>query len=127
MNVVAQVFAVVTGLVHLWAFVMESLVFGQPRAHRIFLVRTEDVPKIRLWAFNQGFYNLFFAAGAIGGVAILHAGDETVGRTLVLFTCASMFLAGIVLFVSDPRTARLSGALGQGVPPLIVLIADRVS
>jgi putative membrane protein len=87
---------------------------------------TEDVPKVRLWAFNQGFYNLFFAAGAIGGVIALHTGNETIGRTLVLFTCASMFLAGIVLFVSDPRKARLGGVFGQALPPLIVLIAAQL-
>lgn len=101
---------------------MESLTFQT--SHRVFKVPTEDFSKVRLWAFNQGFYNLFFAAGAIGGVIALNTGSETVGRTLVLFTCGSMFLAGIVLFVSDPRKQRLSGALGQGVPPLIVLIAS---
>jgi hypothetical protein len=41
----------------------------------------------------------------------------------VLFACGSMFLAGSVLYVSDPRKARLSGALGQALPPLIALIA----
>jgi putative membrane protein len=123
MNLVTQIFAVITGLVHLWAFVMESLLFRQPKVHRIFLVRTEDVPVVRLWAFNQGFYNLFFAAAAIGGVITLHAGDVTVGRTLVLFACGSMFLAGIVLYVSDPRKARLGGVFGQALPPLIALVA----
>ncbi len=126
MNVVAQIFAVVTGLIHLWAFVMESLLFRFPTVHRLFLVRTDDVPAVKLWAFNQGFYNLFFAAAAIGGVVLLHMGDETVGTTLVLFACASMFLASIVLFVSDPRKARLGGVLGQGLPPLIVLLATQV-
>jgi putative membrane protein len=123
MNAVAQVFAVITGLVHLWAFLMESVLFRRPAVHRVFLVRSEEVPAVRLWAFNQGFYNLFFAAGAIGGVVVLHTGDVDVGRTLVLFTCGSMFLAGIVLFVSDPRRARLGGVFGQALPPLIALIA----
>jgi putative membrane protein len=122
-NAVAQIFAVITGLVHVWAFVMESLLFRRPAVHRIFLVRTEDEPTVRLWAFNQGFYNLFFAAAAIGGVILLHTGDVTAGRTLVLFACGSMFLASIVLFVSDPRKVRLRGSIGQGLAPLIVLLA----
>jgi len=123
-NAVAQIFAVITGLVHLAAFVMESLVFR--RAHRVFQVRDEHVPAVRMWAFNQGFYNLYFAAAAIIGVILLHTGDVTVGKTLVLFACGSMFLAGVVLFVSDPRRERLSGAIGQGLAPLVVLLASTV-
>ncbi|MGH8826646.1 MAG: DUF1304 domain-containing protein, partial [Jiangellaceae bacterium] len=74
---------------------------------------------VRLWAFNQGFYNLFLAVGAIGGVVILNVGDETVGRTLTLFCCACMAAAGLVLFASERRLWR--SALAQSVPPLIVL------
>ena len=42
--------------------------------------------------------------------------------------CLFMFLSGIVLYIADrmalsrPR-ARVSGALGQSLPPLVALIA----
>jgi putative membrane protein len=74
-----------------------------------------------LWAFNQGFYNLFLAAGAIGGVIAAHAGHPTAGRALTLYACGFMAAAGAVLAVSDRRLWR--GALGQAVPPLIALVA----
>jgi putative membrane protein len=94
--------------------------------HRLFGVRAGDVPTVRVWAFNQGFYNLFLAAGAIGGLIALHTGQVSVGRTLVLFTCASMFLAGVVLFLSSPRNPKLGAVLGQAGPPLVVLLAASI-
>jgi len=121
MNAVTQIFAIVAGLFHVVAFVMESLLFRRPQVQRVMLGRTNVEPGVFLWAFNQGFYNLFVAAGAIGGVIAYHAGQTTAGRAVVLYACAFMAAAGVVLFVSDRRLWR--GALGQAGPPLIALVA----
>jgi putative membrane protein len=57
------------------------------------------------------------------------SGNEAVGRALVTYLCLFAFLAGIALFASDrlamsrPRGKGVGGALAQGVPPLIALIA----
>ena len=122
MNAVAQIFAVVAGLGHVGIWIMESLLFQRPAVYRIFRVRPEHVPVVQLWAFNQGWYNVFLGAGAIGGVVTLHVGDETVGRTLVLFCCACMVGAGLVLYISERRMWR--GAMAQAGPPLVVLVAS---
>lgn len=121
MNAVTQIFAVITGIVHVYAFVMESLLWRNPKAQRMFLGREESSPAVRLWAFNQGFYNLFFAIGAIGGVIAYRAGAESGGTAVALFSCASMVGAGLVLIVSDRRLWR--GGVGQASAPLIALIA----
>jgi len=121
MNAVAQIFAVLAGLFHIVVFVMESLLFRRPQIYRRFLVRPEHVPVVGLWAINQGVYNLFLAAGALIGVVVLHVGNATVGRTLVLYACACMVVAGIVLFGSERRLWR--SALMQAIPPLLVLLA----
>jgi putative membrane protein len=121
MNLVTQIFALVGGLVHVWAFVMESLLFRRPQIQRIFLGHAEVAPGVYLWAFNQGFYNLFVAAGAFAGVMFYHAGNPTAGRALTLYACAFMAAAGAVLAVSDRKLWR--GALGQSIPPLIALLA----
>lgn len=121
MALVAQIFAVVAALGHLAAFLMESFLFDRPGVQRMLLRQAEPSPGVRLWAFNQGFYNLFVAAGAIIGVIVWASGDDTVGRTLVIYTCAFMTAAGVVLFVSDRRL--WTGMLGQSVPPLIALLA----
>jgi putative membrane protein len=95
----------------------------------VFHIASADLPAIRLWSFNVGFYNLFLAAAPVAGVIALHAGDQAVGRALVIYGCSFMVLAGIVLAVSDrmglgrARGTGLSGALGQGVPPMIALVA----
>ncbi len=121
MSAVTQVFAILAGLFHVWAFVIESLLFRRPRAQRILLGHDNVDPGVFVWAFNQGFYNLFVAAGAIGGVIAYHAGQATAGRALTLYACAFMVGAGVVLVVSDRKLWR--GALGQAVPPLIALAA----
>ncbi|WP_420752702.1 DUF1304 domain-containing protein [Rhodococcus sp. O3] len=130
MIVVAQVAALIAAAVHLLAFAWESILFLRPGVHLdVFRVPTEDVPPVRMWAFNVGFYNLFLGSGAIVGVALWWAGQDTPGRTLVIYTCAFMFLAGIALFASDrmamsrPRGAGVVGSLCQTVPSLVALLA----
>jgi putative membrane protein len=120
MSAVTQIFAVLAGLVHVAAFVMESLLFRRPAVQRLFLGHDRVEPGVYLWAFNQGFYNLFVAAGAIGGVIAYHLADATVGKALTLYACAFMVGAGVVLYVSDRRLWR--GAVGQAGPPLIALL-----
>ena len=67
MNVVAQIAVVLVSLVHVLIFAMESVLFTRVQVYRRFRTRAEDVATVRQWAFNQGWYNLFLAAGAIGG------------------------------------------------------------
>ena len=130
MTIVVWSFALLAGLLHVVVFAWEALLFPRPGVHqRIFATPSADVPAIRLWAFGVGFYNLSLACGVIAGVIVWAAGEETVGRTLVLYTCLFMFLSGIVLFVADrmelsrPRGTGVSGALAQSGPPLVALVA----
>jgi len=118
-NVVAQIAALVAGLVHVMIFVMESVLFGRARVHGRFGVRAGDLAAVRPWAFNQGFYNLFLAVGALVGLVMVWAGSDTAGRALVVFACASMVGAAIVLLATNVRMARAAAV--QGVAPLIAL------
>src|SRR5262245_62036712 len=121
MNALTQVFAIIGALFHVSAFVMESLLFRRPQVQRLMLGRANVEPGVFLWAFNQGFYNRFVPAGAIGGVIAYHSGQISAGRALTIYACAFMVAAGVVLVVSDRRLWR--GALGQAVPPLVALAA----
>jgi putative membrane protein len=124
MNVVAQVFTIIAVLFHVMAFVLESFLFGRPDVQTFMLGRPEPAPGVRLWAFNQGFYNLFLAAGPVAGLIDYHAGNVDVGRALVIYGCAFMAACGVVLFVSNRKLWR--SMIGQSGPPLIALIATLV-
>ena len=122
MPIVAQVFALLAAAIHVWFFVLESLLFARPGvATRFGLTTPDQVEAVRPMAFNQGFYNLFLAIGIAAGVAQIAGGAEVAGRSIVLFACLCMVWAGIVLLVTSPRRAR--AALLQLVPPLIAIAA----
>ena len=121
MNLVTQIFAIVAALFHIGAFVMESILFRRPAVQTVFVGAGEATPALRLFAFNQGFYNLFLAAGPVAGLIAAGTGHESAGRALVVYSCAFMAACGVVLAVSSPRLWR--AAVGQSGPPLIALIA----
>jgi putative membrane protein len=120
MNPASQSFALLAAALHVLIFCMESLWFMRPAVHRRFgAATTADAEARRLFAFNQGFYNLFLAVGVLAGLGALHAGgNPAVGQTLVLSGCASMFAAGVVLFLSAGRR-MLRPATMQGAFPLL--------
>ena len=74
MVILASVFAVLAALLHVLFFAYESLLFERPEVHARFRTRTQDVPAVKPWAYNQGFYNLFLAIGALVGVVLALAG-----------------------------------------------------
>src|ERR1044071_9067901 len=99
MTTVALVFASLAGLLHIYIWTMESLTWRKPATWKRFGVANQEEAEVqRLFAYNQGFYNLFLAAMALLGVAHV-AGTEyvTVGWTLIVAATASMFGAAVVL------------------------------
>jgi len=122
MGVIGLVAAIVAALIHLWFFVLESLWFMRPTVYRRFGIETEaDATVVRSFAFNQGFYNLFLAAGVAIGTALVASRDPIAGRAILLFACGSMIAAGVVLYLHNPRFLRAAAI--QAVPPLIAVVA----
>ena len=120
MLIAVQILAALAGLLHVYIWVMESLRFSDPKVHHgVFRVETEHVERVRSWAFNQGWYNLFLAIGALAGVAVVRS-EAAVGWTLIVFTCASMLGAALVLALKDRSMA--SSALKQGLFPALALL-----
>ncbi|MFN2333752.1 MAG: DUF1304 domain-containing protein [Wenzhouxiangellaceae bacterium] len=123
MSIAGQVFAFLAAALHVLIFCLESLWFMQPRVHKRFGAATPaDAEARRLFAFNQGFYNLFLAIGIMLGLGLLLVGGNSfVGQTLVLFSCACMVGAGVVLFLSAGRQ-MLRAAIIQVIFPLLAWI-----
>jgi putative membrane protein len=120
--VIAQLFAVVAALIHIWFFVMESVLWRRPSVWARFRIGSQaDAATIAPMALNQGFYNLFLALGVLGGVWLARtSGDGAVGQAVALFACACMAGAGVVLVLSDRRF--LPAALIQAVPPALAIL-----
>lgn len=124
MNPASQLFALLAALLHVAIFGMESVWFMRSAVYRRFGARTPaDAEARRLFAFNQGFYNLFLAFGVIAGLVLLHVcGSAVVARTLALFGCACMLAAALVLWLSAGR-AMWRAAVMQGMFPLLAWTA----
>lgn len=121
---VGVVLATAAAMLHLLFFVLESVLFRRPAGRRLFGVRAEhDSPPLRLFAVNQGVYNLALAIVVLVGVGLLVADATSVaGLAVVVAGCSVMVTAGIALAVTAPRR-MLGAALAQALPPLLAIVA----
>ena len=120
--VAGSVFAILAALIHVVIFTFESVNWARPAVWKRFGVATQqDAETLRPMAYNQGFYNLFLAVGAVVGV-LLMLGDDTrqAGYAVALFAVLSMLAAASVLIISNPKLAR--AAVTQGAFPLIAVV-----
>lgn len=120
MSTVALVLAGLAGLLHVYFFVLESVVF-RTRGRKVFGVPEADVETVAFSMYNQGFYNLFLGIGVLVGVIGSWRGWDPQGSTLVVYGCLFMIGAALVLVIARPAMAR--GAAIQGVLPLLALVA----
>jgi putative membrane protein len=122
MHTIAIVAAAIAALIHVYFFVLESLWFMRPAVWvRFGIDSDEDAAVTRSFAYNQGFYNLFLAAGVVLAFALVAIGDPVSGRAIALFSCGSMMAAGVVLFLHNRRF--LFAAAIQSVPPFVAIVA----
>jgi len=98
---------------------MESLWWTTPGVRARFRQSPEQANATKLFAFNQGFYNLFLAIGTFAGLGLVLTGHPRVGWTLVYWNCLFMLGAAVVLAGSAPGMRR--GAFIQGAAPLLFL------
>ena len=125
--VVTLVTAALAAVLHVYIFVMESVLWTTPRVRATFgITSDQQARQTKQLAFNQGFYNLFLAViVAVGCVVVVTgAGDPVriaVGVALIVAGTGSMLAAALVLVLSDRRKVRAAAA--QGILPLTTLIA----
>lgn len=120
MSSLAQIFAVIAALIHVLFFVMESIIFSRPEVWTRFGLKSQaDADILKPMALNQGFYNLFLALGVLVGVALVRTGAVTSGVAAVVFGCACMVLAALVLVSSNRHF--FTASLVQGLLPLLAI------
>jgi putative membrane protein len=110
--------AFLVALIHVYIFVLESFLWTKPRGLKVFRMDAAKAEATRVLAFNQGFYNLFLAAGLGWG---LSSGAELFPRTA--FFLIVVAAAGIVGGLSVARNILLV----QTVPALLALVALTVA
>ncbi|WP_024366041.1 DUF1304 domain-containing protein [Arthrobacter sp. TB 26] len=121
MILASLVFALLAALLHVYIFTMESITWTRPATWKRFSITSQaDADTTRPLAYNQGFYNLFLAAGALAGTGAIALGHPAVGWTLVFSSCGSMLLASIVLALSGRKYLR--AAATQGATPLLAVV-----
>lgn len=116
----AYIFIALSILVHIYIFCMESLLWGRPRTNKAFGMSPEMAESNKLFAFNQGFYNLFLAIAGLNGLGLLLGGFGDAGLALIAYSTLSMVGAALVLIYSQRKF--IVPALIQGLPPLLGLL-----
>lgn len=125
MTVAALVFASLAALLHVYIWSMESITWRQPGTWRRFGLTTQaEADANAVFAYNQGFYNLFLAIGTGLGVVVA-ARDCAWGWPLLFFGTGCMVGAAVILATSG--RAYLRGALMQGTFPLLAIIVGSLA
>lgn len=112
--------ALFSAFLHIYIFVMESILWGTPRVNKSFGVSAEEAVIMKPFAFNQGFYNLFLSIAIIIGLILIYSQAKPQGAYLVDYAMLSILGAGIVLITSNSQL--WIPATLQGLPPIIYFI-----
>ncbi|MEJ7634362.1 DUF1304 domain-containing protein [Aeromicrobium sp.] len=129
MTALALVSAGVAALLHLLFFKLESLDWKKPKTWKTFGLESQaEADTTAALAFNQGFYNLFLAVETIVGIVLVAASDtrDTIGWTLIVFACASMLAAAVVLVSSGGKPFARAAAI-QGLPAVVAVISGLIA
>ena len=115
-----NIIAILAALIHVYIFVLESVLWTKPKTRKIFRQSEEAAQLTKPLALNQGFYNLFLSIAIAIGIYL-----QAPGRILIDYAMASMLAAAIVLISSNRKMLR--GALIQGLLPLIYFLIRLLS
>lgn len=105
------------GLLHIGFFVFESILFQNPKMAKRLRMSEHEHRAVKLWAYNQGFYNLALGLGTFVGLYFVLKFQVIIAGTILSFCGFTMVMAGVVLWFSAPDWRK--SALVQAIPPLL--------
>lgn len=111
MGLAATIFTLISAVEHVSFFVLEAVLWKKPRGLATFRMDAAKAEATAQLAVNQGFYNLFLAAGLFWSAV---SPDPTLRLYTLLFVIAAAIVGGI--------TVNMRILVLQGVPALIALV-----
>lgn len=121
MLLLAKIFIAITALLHCFFFKLESIDFMKPEVLKKFRLSQESAVPVKIWALNQGFYNLFLALALIYSLYLIQSGNLLIGKAIAQIILLIITGAGIVLLVSSPESKL--AAMIQALPAFIGFLA----
>lgn len=120
MKIITNIFILITAILHILFFKLESIDFMKPDVLKRFGLTEESAEFVKVWAFNQGFYNLFLAIGLLYSLYKLKKAKIVEAKSISNFILLTIAGAGIVLYFSAPDKAI--AATLQTLPALLGII-----
>lgn len=114
---ISFLFFSLAGIIHIGFFVLESILFQKNGSHKLLGVTESEHAAVKVWAINQGFYNLFLAIGLFTGLSFIFQKQIMLAGVLTGYCGVSMAASGAVLWFTAPKSRKF--ALLQMLPPLI--------
>jgi putative membrane protein len=104
MSIAATVVTLLVAALHVYFFVLESVLWTKPTGRRIFRMSVEQAEATKVLASNQGVYNLLLAVGLVWSI---WAGNEGARQFLLVYVVA----AGLYGAATASRTILFAQAL----------------
>lgn len=111
-------FVILVAILHCLFFKLESIDFMKEKVLKRFGLSIEQGRIVKIWAFNQGFYNLFLAIGLFYSIWV----GDLVGLYLARYILIFIVAAGVVLIISSPK--KYKAGMIQLVPALLGFISS---
>ena len=115
MSIVVQVLAAIVLLIHVYIFLLETVLF-KTRGRRVFGLTKEQAETMAPAMSNQGCYNGFLALALACGFLLP---DAAMGRAFTIYGLACVAIAG----VWGAATVQMRILFVQTVPAVLALVA----
>lgn len=116
MALAATLLTLISALEHVYFFVLEALLWKKPLGLKTFRMDAAQAESTARLAVNQGFYNLFLAAGLLWSVL---SPDPTLRVYTLGFVVAAAIVGGVTV---SPRILVI-----QGLPAAIALVLTKLA
>ena len=95
MNLLSKIFVWLVAIVHIYIMILECFLLNTAYGRKTFKMSPEELTvKVETLFFNQGFYNLFLAAGLIWALVFIK--DLKMSKQVQYFFLGCVAVAGIV-------------------------------